>query len=549
MSHPSAPLSASLVCTGLGFSWPDGRSLFQDFDLVIGPGRTGLIGLNGSGKSTLLRLLAGELRPDTGRVSVTGVLGHLRQNLSLDAGLPVADALGIGETCAALRAIERGETTEENFALVGDDWDVQERARATLDRLGLTAVRLDQRIGHLSGGQSVLLGLAGQLLRRPDVLLLDEPTNNLDRDARQHLYDAVAGWKGVLVVVSHDRELLQLVDRVADLRDGEVHWYGGNFSAYETALAIEQEAAERMVRVAGADVRRQQRELVETQIKLGQRQRYGQKMYDSKREPRVVMRQRRKQAEVSSGKLRNEHREKVAEATERLAEAELAVRQDDEIRVDLAATEVPAGRTVLTLRGVRPRYAAEDVSIHIELRGPERVALLGGNGAGKTTLLRTIAGELAPLTGEVDRAVPLRYLPQRLDVLDDSLSLVGNVARLAPSATENQIRARLARFLFGGGRADQQVATLSGGERFRATLAALMLAEPAPQLLLLDEPTNNLDLASVRRLATALASYQGALLVASHDLAFLRDIGLTRRLHLDPATGLSTGQPDEGDRS
>jgi ATPase subunit of ABC transporter with duplicated ATPase domains len=538
MSHPSAPLSASLVCTGLGFSWPDGRALFREFDLVIGPGRTGLVGLNGSGKSTLLRLLTGELPPDAGRVSVTGVVGHLRQNLTLDAELTVADALGIADTRAALYAMERGETTEENFALVGDDWDVLERARATLDRLGLTAVQLDQRIGQLSGGESVLLGLAGQLLRRPDVLLLDEPTNNLDRDARQHLYDTVTGWKGALVVVSHDRELLDLVDRVADLRDGEVHWYGGNFSAYEAALAVEQEAAERTVRVAEADVRRQRRELAETQIKLGRRKRYGQKMYDSKREPRAVMNQRKRQAQVTAGKLRNEHQEKVAEAAERLAEAELAVRQDDEIRVDLAATEVPAGRTVLTLRGVRPRYAGEGVSIDLDLRGPERIALVGRNGAGKSTLLRTVAGELAPLTGEVDLAVPLRYLPQRLDVLDDTLSVVGNVARFAPSATANEIRARLARFLFRGGRADQQVATLSGGERFRATLAALMLADPAPQLLLLDEPTNNLDLASVRQLATALASYRGALLVASHDLPFLRSIGPTRWLRLDAADGL-----------
>jgi len=542
MSYPSAPLSASLVCTGLGFSWPDGRSRLQGLDLSFGPGRTGLIGLNGSGKSTLLRLLAGELRPDTGTVKVTGVRGHLPQDLTMDAALPVAEALGIAGTRAALHAIERGETTEENFALVGDDWDVQERARATLDRLGLAAVGLDQRIGQLSGGESVLLGLAGQLLRRPDVLLLDEPSNNLDRDARQHLHDAVAGWKGVLVVVSHDRELLDLVDRVADLRDGEVHWYGGNFSAYETALAVEQEAAERMLRAAGADVRRQQRVLAETQIRLGQRQRYGQKMYDNKREPRVVMRQRRQQAQVSSAKLRNEHQEKVAEATERLAEAELAVRQDDEIRVDLAATEVPAGRTVLTLRAVRPRYAAEGVSVNLDLHGPERVALVGGNGTGKTTLLRTIAGELAPLTGEVEPQVPLRYLPQRLDVLDDELSVVRNVARFAPTATDNQIRARLARFLIRGGRADQRVATLSGGERFRATLAALMLAEPAPQLLLLDEPTNNLDLASVRQLAAALASYQGALVVASHDLPFLHAIGLTRWLRLDRAVGL-TGIP------
>jgi ATPase subunit of ABC transporter with duplicated ATPase domains len=154
-------------------------------------------------------------------------------------------------------------------------------------------------------------------------------------------------------------------------------------------------------------------------------------------------------------------------------------------------------------------------------------------GVEKTTLLRTIAGELAPVSGEARAHVPVRFLPQRLDVLDDALTVAENVARFAPDATNNRVRARLARFLFRGARADQRAVTLSGGERFRAALAALMLAEPAPQLLMLDEPTNNLDMASVRQLTTALESYEGALIVASHDLPFLASIGVTRWLLMD----------------
>jgi ATPase subunit of ABC transporter with duplicated ATPase domains len=170
--------------------------------------------------------------------------------------------------------------------------------------------------------------------------------------------------------------------------------------------------------------------------------------------------------------------------------------------------------------------------VRLELRGPERVALVGPNGSGKTTLLRTIVGELEPVAGEVQRPVPLRYLPQRLDLLDEELSVVANAARFAPEATENALRARLARFLFRGGRSDQPVGTLSGGERFRATLAALLLAEPAPQVLLLDEPTNNLDLAGVRQLTTALAGYKGALVVVSHDPRFLAEIGIDRTVSI-----------------
>ncbi|MFF8828406.1 ABC-F family ATP-binding cassette domain-containing protein [Streptomyces sp. NPDC015131] len=522
----------SVTCTDLSFAWPDGTVVLDGFQLAVGPGRTGLIGLNGSGKSTLLKLIAGELSPTDGTVRTSGEVGYLPQNATLDTALRVDQALGIAATRAALLAIEGGDASEEHFTAVGDDWDVEERARATLDQLGLGHIGLDRTIGEVSGGECVLLRLAALLLARPDVLLLDEPTNNLDLHARRRLYAAVEAWSGVLVVVSHDRELLERVDQVADLRDGEVAWYGGAYSAYEEALAAEQEAAERMVRVAEADVQRQKRELADAQVKLARRKRYGQKMYDSKREPKIVMNARKRAAQESAGKHRIMHSQKLAEARERLDEAVEAVRDDDEIRVELPYTSVPPGRGVLRLKELELRYGAR-VGGEWELRGPERVALVGRNGSGKTTLLRTVAGELEPVAGEVERHVPLRFLPQRLDVLDDSLSVVENVARYAPRATNNMIRARLARFLFRGARADQPAGTLSGGERFRAALAALLLAEPAPQLLMLDEPTNNLDMASVRKLTAALDAYEGALIVASHDVPFLESLGITRWLLLE----------------
>lgn len=525
----------SITCTSLDFTWPDGTGVFDGLQAAFGPGRTGLIGVNGSGKSTLLKLVAGELTPSDGVVRVAGDIGYLPQNVTLDTRLRVDEVLGIAATRAALHAIETGDVSEEHFTAVGDDWDVEERAVATLDQLGLGHIGLDRTTGEVSGGESVLLRLAALLLHRPDVLLLDEPTNNLDLYARRRLYAAVDAWSGVLVVVSHDRELLDLVDQIADLRDGEVKWYGGNFAAYEEALATEQEAAERMVRVAESDLKKQKRELADAQVKLARRKRYGQKMWDTKREPKVVMGERKRQAQVSAGKHRIMHEEKLSEAKERLDDAVDAVRDDDEIRVDLPSTAVPPGRTVLTLHELTLRYGA-GVRGEFELRGPERIALVGRNGAGKTTLLRTIAGELEAVEGEALAHVPLRFLPQRLDVLDEELTVAENVARFAPDATNNRIRARLARFLFKGARADQRAATLSGGERFRAALAALLLAEPAPQLLMLDEPTNNLDMASVKQLATALESYEGALIVASHDVPFLESIGITRWLLLDGET-------------
>ncbi|MFJ6616779.1 ABC-F family ATP-binding cassette domain-containing protein [Kitasatospora sp. NPDC091335] len=526
------PTTTAVLCTELSFEWPDGKPVLEGFQLAVGTGRTGLIGLNGAGKSTLLRLIAGELTPTGGTVRVDGELGYLPQGLTLDTTLRVDETLGIRAAREALHAIESGDTEQRHFDAIGDDWDVEERARATLDRLGLHRLGLDRTTGELSGGEAVLLRLAALLMARPDVLLLDEPTNNLDRAARERLYETVADWKGVLLVVSHDRELLRRVDRIADLRDGEVTWYSGNFDAYERAVATRQETAERLLRNAEADVQRQKRDLVEARTRLERSAVYGKKRSVTRNDPHIFAGMLKRKGQETAGRLQGMHTERLEEAKARLSVAEEAVRDDAEIRIDLPRTAVPAGRTVLALDKVRLPYGT---IADLDLRGPERIALVGRNGAGKTTLLRTIAGELTPLEGEVTTPVPLRHLPQRLDLLDDERSVVENVKLFAPGAGDNAVRARLARFLFRGGGADRPAATLSGGERFRATLAALLLADPPPQLLLLDEPTNNLDLASVRQLTQALAAYRGALIVASHDLPFLRGLGLTRWLELDGA--------------
>jgi ATPase subunit of ABC transporter with duplicated ATPase domains len=526
-------VSYSIVVQDLHFSWPQGDSVFAGLDFVVGPGRTGIVGANGSGKSTLLSLIAGRLTPQQGSIHVAGSLGYLRQDLTLDAAQRVDEVLGIAAARSALQAIERGETDAELYAAVGDDWNVDERALLELERLNLGQVDLDRRVGEVSGGEAVLLGLAAQFLRRPDVLLLDEPTNNLDLAARQKLYAAVSSWPGVLVIVSHDRALLSMVDSVLELRDGAATWYGGNYAAYVEAVAAEQETAERLLRTAEADVRRQQRDLHDARIKLDRRVRYGQKMWDNKREPKIIMNARKRQAQVSAGAHRNTHLEKLEQAREKLTAAEDAVRGDTEIRVDLPATEVPAGRTVLT---VRQALLSNGLRADFEIRGPERVALLGPNGSGKTTLLNTIAARLEPVAGQVKAHVPVRYLPQRLDVLTDSLTVAENVAVHAPGVEANEIRSRLARFGFRGRRAEQLAGSLSGGERLRACLAALLLAAPAPQLLLLDEPTNNLDLGSLAELEAALNGYRGGILIASHDQPFLDSIGITRWLSVQDST-------------
>jgi ATPase subunit of ABC transporter with duplicated ATPase domains len=574
----------SIVLSDLSFSFPNGRVVLSQLSASFNPGRTGLIGANGSGKSTLLRIIAGRLRPTAGSVAVDGEVGYLPQNLTLDVGATVASLLGIDSVRAAIRAIEAGSVDPATFDAVGDDWDIEGRAREWLARLGLSHVELDDPVGRLSGGETVLTALSALFLRRPAVLLLDEPTNNLDLDARRRLQEAVSAWSGVMLIVSHDRALLSLVDQVADLSGSALRLYGGNLGAYEAMLATEQAAALRAVTVAEADVRREKRDLVESQVKQARRDRMGRAVAASGSLPRIIAGGRKRAAQVSAGKGREVALARIAGARERLADAEDTLRDDSSIRISLPGTAVPGGQTVLTVQGLdacwapwhraaggRPGdtgaagRAAEgdagpgDVGRLAELivRGPERVALTGPNGAGKTTLLRALAGlggpaaedggpELAGPLGAlmVRRNVALGYLPQRLDILDEALTVVQNVRAVAPRASVNEVRSRLARFLLRGARADQVAGTLSGGERFRAVLAALLLADPPPRLLLLDEPTNNLDMASARQLSDALSCYQGALVVVSHDAPFLRSIGITRWLRLERSGRLAdTGRP------
>ncbi|NUP29076.1 MAG: ABC-F family ATP-binding cassette domain-containing protein [Nocardia sp.] len=520
---------AAISLSDLSFAWPDGTPVLDGLDAVLGPGRIGLVGANSAGKSTLLRLIARELSPVRGSVTVAGTLGYLRQDLGLAAGCRVDEVLGIDRIREALHRIESGSGSATDFEVVGTQWDIEERAVALLGRLGLgcaagTGRQLDRRLDTLSGGETVLLGLVAQLLTEPDVLLLDEPTNNLDRTARMRLYEVVAQFTGTVVVVGHDRDLLDRMDTIAELRGGVVRLFGGNYRDYEHTVELEQDAARAAIRDARGDMRKQSRELVEARIKLDRRQRYGQKMFENKREPKIIMGQRRRQAEVAAGKLRNNHLEKVDDARKRLEQAEDLLRDDRETRVELPGTRLYAGQEVIDLREVR---LVNGPVVSLAVQGPERLAVTGRNGAGKTTLLRRIVAE--------PPRVPWRSLPQRLDIFDEERTVYENVADTVRHVDPERIRAQLARFLFRGAAADVPAGALSGGERLRAALAVLLLAEPAPGLLILDEPTNNLDLVSLGHLIQALAAYRGALIVVSHDQRFLDEIGVTRQLELTAA--------------
>jgi ATPase subunit of ABC transporter with duplicated ATPase domains len=525
-------MPASVTLSDLTWSAPDQPPLFSRLNLTFGPSRTGLVGRNGVGKTTLLRLIAGELRPRSGGVSVSGTLGVLRQAVQLDSHATVADLFGITAALDVLRRAERGDATDGELAEA--DWTVETRLGTALGRVGLTA-SADTPLAALSGGQHTRAALAALLFTEPDFLLLDEPTNNLDRDGREAVIGLLAGWRRGLIVVSHDRELLETVHDVVELTTLGATRYGGNWSVYRELKAQELAAARRDLADAEkqvADVARGVQETVERQAR---RSGAGKRNAAKGGTPRILLGKMKDCSEDTTGANSRLAERRLERAEEAAAAARERIEVLQPLTVRLPPTHLPAGKAVLRVEGLtvghQPgRPILRDLSLTV--RGPERVAVTGPNGCGKTTLLAAITGQLAPWAGTVEVLTDFALLDQRVSVLDPATTVRDNFLRLNPRTDEFACRSALAKFMFRAEAADQTVSTLSGGQVLRSGLACVLGGPTPPPLLVLDEPTNHLDIAAIEAVEAGLRAYDGALLVVSHDEAFLEAIGITRRLEL-----------------
>ncbi|THD36256.1 MAG: ABC-F family ATP-binding cassette domain-containing protein [Sphingomonas sp.] len=526
----SSPKSAVVTLDSLSLSTPDGRPLFHDLTLAFGRQRTGIVGRNGCGKSTLLHAIDGSVEPAAGSIARHGSVALLRQDWA-DASIPLAEALGVGDALARLQRIETGAGDEADLAEA--DWTLEARIDAALADVGMAEIDLDRPLTSLSGGQRTRVAIARAVIAAPDLLLLDEPTNNLDADGRAAIAGLIAGWKGGVVVASHDRALLEGMDRIAELTPIGCRLVAGGWSDFVAVRDAERAAAATELDRAEGALRQTERAVQDQRERKARRDKAGRAYGKSGSAPRIVVGAMKGRAENTAARLGQVADRMIGDAEAERATARAKVEVVTPLSIDLPPSGLSSSRELLRIEGaVIARGERRIGPVELSVRGPERVALSGPNGAGKTSVLALATGALDPVAGSVWRSDRIALLDQHVGLLDPGATILANLRALAPDLSDNEARAALARFAFRNQAAERVVGTLSGGERLRAGLACVLSAARPPQLLLLDEPTNHLDLDSIEVLEAALRGYDGALLVVSHDRSFLDAIGVEREVSL-----------------
>lgn len=527
-------MSPAISLTDLTWCLPDGSPLLANIHLAFTACRTGLVGRNGVGKTSLLKLITGDLRPHSGQISVRGRLGLLRQTAQTRSGETVADIFGLTSALALLRRAEVGDIALDELSEI--DWSLEARILASLSRVGLDTPP-ETPLEELSGGQRTRVHLAAALFTEPDFLLLDEPTNNLDRAGRDAVISFLAKWRSGAITVSHDRELLDTMDSIVELTALGVTKYGGNWTHYRAQKSLELAAAHQDLAHAEKRLADLARDTQAAAERKAHKDAAGRRNAAQGGMPRILLGGRKNASEATSGAKARlaERRRTEAEQVARSARERIEILQP--FSISLPPTGLPNGRSVLTIDHVTIGYQPghpiiRDLSLSIT--GPERLAVTGSNGSGKTTLLHLITGKLIPWSGTTRVCSDHALLDQQVSLLDPALSIRENFLRMNPTAHEQACRTSLARFMFRADAALQPVSTLSGGQLLRAGLACVLGGEHPPSLLILDEPTNHLDLDSIHTVEAGLRAYDGALLVVSHDEAFLSAIDITTRLHLPP---------------
>ncbi|MFM0732552.1 ATP-binding cassette domain-containing protein [Paraburkholderia sediminicola] len=532
MAHVT-PASTLVSLQHVSFHFNDGAMLFDSLNLTFDTTSTAIVGRNGAGKSMLARLIAGELMPSAGKVERFGSVAYVKQNTVGPEGETIAQAAGLDDALDALARLAAGAAQPDDLDVVADRWDLATRFQIALQQAHLPELQAHESADTLSGGQRARVALVGALLSGADLLVLDEPTNHLDRDGRAWLRDQLHEWRGGLIVVSHDRQMLGEVERIIELTPHGPRAYGGNYAVFHAQREAEQQAAQSALEHARTERAREHQRLAREHDTVQRRSARTRHYADTANVSRMERAKIKGRATEAMGHVRKSQQTVKNDLNDKVGEAAARVIPESAVLLSLPGAELPARRTVFTLDEVRlPWLEANDPAATVTwtVSGPVRIAVTGPNGCGKSTLLRVLAGEVSPQGGTHLTHVPCAYLDQRLDLLDQERSIVEQLGLLDTPLAEGELRSRLALLQLDAQCATQPSRNLSGGERLKAALACALWRGTPAQLLLLDEPTNHLDLGSVLAFEGALVDFPGAIVAVSHDTGFLEALRPTHTM-------------------
>ena len=530
-----------LILQDVFYTHPDREVLFSGINFIVNPHqKIALIGNNGTGKSTLLKLMAGVLTVSGGTVKSSSKPYYVPQIVGQYNNCTVAEALLVGDKLKALNDVLDGRATEESFHILDDDWTIEERCFEALDHWQLKGIGLSQQMEGLSGGQKARVFMAGIRIHQPEIVLLDEPGNHLDAKGRALLYDYIRDTRHTLVVVSHDRALLNLLPMVCELSEKGIATYGCNYDFYEEQKKIENDALLQGVQNRQKELRKAkeiERESLERQQKLDAR---GKKKQEKAGLPTILMNTFKDKAEKSTSKLKGVHAGKIGELSRELSQLRSNLPVIDKMKMDMDHSALHKGKVLVVARGINFGYHEgrtlwkEPLSFEIVSGG--RFAINGSNGSGKTTLIKLILGKLESNAGKITRTnFSSIYIDQDYSLIGNEFTVYQQAQEYNSGALqEHDIKIRLNRFLFGPEDWDKPCNALSGGEKMRLMLCMLTIGNQAPDIIFLDEPTNNLDMQNIRVLIDAINEYRRTLIVISHDQYFLQQIGVEQTITLNP---------------
>ncbi len=527
-----------LLLQNISYLHPDKTLLFSDISLTVNTrDKIALTGKNGIGKSILLKIMAGVLQPSSGIYTAPASLYYIPQHFGQYDHLTIAEALNIDHKLRALKAILNGDTGEEHFAALNDDWSVEERCREALNAWQLNGTDLFQKMDTLSGGEKTKVFLAGIAIHEPAIILLDEPSNHLDTEGRQLLYSFIQSAKSTLVVVSHDKTLLNLVDKICELSEHKISVYAGNYDFYAAQKQAESNALHTSIHDKEKALRKakeKERESIERQQKLDSR---GKRKQENAGVAKIMMNTLRNNAEQSTAKMKEVHAGKIDDISKQLKDLRDTLPGISRMKFDFDHSALHRGKILFNGKDINHAYNGQLLwqnNIHLLISSGERIALKGANGSGKTTLINIILGNIVPATGSIHNALSNAiYIDQDYSLIDNNKTVYQQALQFNTNALEEHgIKIRLSRFLFTRNDWDKSCAALSGGERMRLMLCCLLIGGQAPDMIILDEPTNNLDIENVEILTNAINDYQGTLIIVSHDEHFLQQVNIKRVIQL-----------------